>query len=168
LLRAEDAIPDFEPPRNRRDTTVIGKSETAPPPIKAAGKQCISEELLDDWGSFVVWNKRNDALAAVTRDDVGKYFKADDIDPELDGEYDIEIDGKTVKVRTVYSLTAQYLSESFDLESTSKITWAPKEAIVSLARQIAQNNGKTLIAVGPEQRQDAHRSRHGTEPILQR
>jgi nitrate reductase alpha subunit len=148
LLRAEDVIPDFKPPETRRDTKVISKSQPAPPPIKAEGSQCIAEELLDEWGSFVVWNKKNNALAAITRDDVGKYFNADQIDPELDSEHDIEIEGKTVKVRTVYSLTAEYLEDSFDLDSVSKITWAPKEAIVSLARQIAKNNGKTLITVG--------------------
>ncbi|MHC4147588.1 MAG: molybdopterin-dependent oxidoreductase, partial [Planctomycetota bacterium] len=77
LLRAEDVIPDFKPPETRRDTKVISKSQPAPPPIKAEGSQCIAEELLDEWGSFVVWNKKNNALAAITRDDVGKYFNAD-------------------------------------------------------------------------------------------
>ncbi len=38
--------------------------------------------------------------------------------------------------------------ENFDPESVSKITWAPEEAIIGLARQIAKNKEKTLIAVG--------------------
>jgi nitrate reductase alpha subunit len=148
LLRAEDAIPGFKPPEERRDTKVIAKGEKTPPGVKAGGAQCISEELLDQWGSFVVWDKDKDAPAAVTRDDVGQYFETVGVDPELDGEYDVEIEGKKVKARTVYSLISQYLKDNFDLESVSKLTWAPKEAIESLARQIAENNGNTLIAVG--------------------
>jgi len=148
LLRAEEAIPGFEPPNERRETKVIGPGEKAPPGIKAEGAQCISEKLLDEWGNFVVFNKKKNALAAITRDQVGKYFNADEIDPELDGEYEVEIDGKKVKVRTVFSLTAEYLTDSFDLDSVSKLTWAPKEAIVSLAHQIAENSGQTLIAAG--------------------
>ncbi|MHC4296107.1 MAG: molybdopterin-dependent oxidoreductase [Planctomycetota bacterium] len=148
LLRAEEAIPGFEPPKERRDTKLIASGQKAPPGIKANGAQCISEDLLDEWGNFVVWNNKKNALAAITRDEAGKYFNADEIDPELDGEYEVEIDGKKVKVRTVYSLTAEYLSDSFDLDSVSKMTWAPKEAIVSLAHQIAENKGQTLIAAG--------------------
>jgi nitrate reductase alpha subunit len=148
LLRAEEAIPGFEPPKERRETKVIGSGEKAPPGIKAEGAQCISEQLLDEWGSFVVFNNRKNALAAVTRDEVGTYFKSDEIDPELDGEYEVEIDGKKVKVRTVFSLICEYLSDSFDVDSVSKLTWAPKEAVVSLARQVAENSGQTLIAAG--------------------
>ncbi|MHC4584149.1 MAG: molybdopterin-dependent oxidoreductase [Planctomycetota bacterium] len=148
LVRAEDAIPGFKGPDNRRDTQVIKTGQKPPTPIKAGGAQCISEQLLDEWGNFVVWDKNTNALAGITRDDVGEYFTAKGIDPELDGEHEIEIEGKRVKVRTVFSLVSQYLSDSFDLDSVSKLTWAPKEAIVSLAHQIAQNKGKTLIAVG--------------------
>lgn len=148
LLRAEDAIAGYEPPKERRETRVVASGQKTPPGIKAEGKQCIPEDLLDEWGNFVVWNNKTNGLAAVTRDDFGKYFNAEQIDPELDGEYEVDIDGEKVKVRTVYSLTASYLEDSFDLDTVSKITWAPKEAIESLARQIADNKGQTLIAVG--------------------
>ncbi len=47
LLRAEDVLPDFKPPEERRNTIRIKKGESAPPPIKAGGKQCISEKLLE-------------------------------------------------------------------------------------------------------------------------
>jgi len=148
LLSAEDAIAGFEPPKERRETKVVAKDQKAPAPIKAGGDQCIAEELLDEWGSFVVWDKNAQGLAAVTRDDVGKYFTETKLDPELDGEHELELNGKKVKVRTVYSLISQYLEDNFDLESVSKITWAPKEAITNLARQVAENAGQTLIAVG--------------------
>ena len=148
LLRAEDVIAGFEPPKERRDTIVTEKGQKAGSPISVGGDQVISDELLDEWGNFVVWNRNSKAFAAITRDDVGDYLKTTGIDPELNGEYEVELDGKKVKVRTVFSLTSQYLRDSFDLESVSKLTWAPKEAIVSLAHQVAENAGKTLIACG--------------------
>ena len=65
LVRAEDVIPGFTAPDERRDTKVIKKGQKAPAPIKAAGAQCISEDLLDEWGNFVVWDKNTNALVAV-------------------------------------------------------------------------------------------------------
>jgi nitrate reductase alpha subunit len=147
LLRAEEIFPGFEAPQERRETKIIKKGEIPPAPHKAAGQQCISEEMLEEWGNFVVWNKKK-GFAALTRDDVGEYFKKKGIDPALEGEYEVTIDGRKIKVRTVYSLVFQYLKDNFDPATVAKITWAPEEAIRSLARQIAQNRGKTLIAVG--------------------
>lgn len=148
LLRAEEVIPDFQPPEDRRNTEVLKEGEKAPSPIESGGHQYISEELLDEWGNFVVWDKNDDAFAAVTREDVGEYFEQKDIEPVLEGEYEVDISGKKVKVRTVYSLISEYVMNNFDPETTSKITWAPKESIISLARQIADNSGQTLITVG--------------------
>ncbi len=148
LLRAEDVIPGFKAPKKRRDTKVIKKGEKLGAPISAGGSQCITEELLDKWGNFVVWDKNTNAIVGITRDDVGEFFKAKGIDPALDGEFEVDVNGEKVKVRTVFSLTKQYLADNYDLESTSKLTWAPKEAIESLALQIAKNSGQTLIAVG--------------------
>lgn len=150
LLRAEEVIPDFVPPKHedRRDTTVLKKGEKSPVPFRAKGHQVIPEELLEEWGSFVVWDKNKNALAAVVRDEVGKYFKDTGIDPVIDGEYEVEIDGEKVTVKTVYNLIWKYIKENFDPESVEKITWAPREATEGLARQIAENRGQTLIAVG--------------------
>ncbi|MDP6626621.1 MAG: molybdopterin-dependent oxidoreductase, partial [Methanopyri archaeon] len=148
LVRAEDVLPGFAPPTERRETIVLKKGESAPAPIKADGKQVISETLLDEWGNFVVWDKSKDGLAPVTRDEVGKYFKEKGISPDLDAAREIDIGGTKVEVRTVFSLVSEYLTENFDPETVSRITWAPKEAITSLARDIAANKGKTLIAVG--------------------
>ena len=148
LLRAEEVIPGFKPPEQRRDTIVIKKGQKPPSPIGAKGKQCIPEKLLDEWGNFVVWDKNKNSFAAVTRDDIGKYFKKTGINPDLNVEREVEIEGKKVKVRTVFDLTSKYIYDNFDPDSVSKITWAPKEAIISLARQIAKNKGKTLIATG--------------------
>ena len=148
LLRAEEIIPGFQVPTGRRDTKVIKKGQKAPSPIKSDGSQCISEELLEEWGSFVVWDLNTKSFAPVTRDDVGTYFEEKNINPELNGEYETIIQGKAVKLRTVFSVVSRYVMDNFDPETVERLTWAPKEAIFSLARQIAKNKGKTLIAVG--------------------
>ena len=148
LVRAEKAIPGFKAPKIRRETKVVKKGEKIGAPISVGGAQCISEELLEEWGNYVVWDNNVNAIAGITRDDVGGIFKEKGIDPKLDCEHEIEIDGQKVQVRTVFSLIKQYLADNFDLESTSKLTWAPEEAIESLALQIAENAGHTLVAVG--------------------
>jgi nitrate reductase alpha subunit len=148
LVRAEELIPDFRPPSTLRETVVLKKGQRAPAPVKAEGKQYIPEELLEEWGNFVVWDRQSSSFAAVTRDEVGRFFQQKNVDPELDGTYQVEIGGKTVEARTVFSLISQHILDNYDPDTVSKITWAPKEAVVSLARQIAENSGQTLIAVG--------------------
>jgi len=148
LLRAEEVFPDYKAPESRRNTIILKKGDKVPTSLEAGSKQAISEELLEEWGNFVVWDKNNESFTPVTRDEVGKFFKEKGTDPELDGEYEITLKGKKVKVRTVYNIYSQYIMDNFDPESVEKLTWAPKEAIISLARQIAENKGETLIAVG--------------------
>ncbi|MBW1902942.1 MAG: molybdopterin-dependent oxidoreductase, partial [Deltaproteobacteria bacterium] len=148
LLRAEDVIPDFKAPSDHRETVVIKKGEKPPSPMAAKGKQAIPEGLLEEWGNFVVWNSKTQSISPVTRDQVGKYMEETGIDPVIDGAFEVTIKGKKVKVKTTFRLISKYLKDNFDLESVSKITWAPIEAIQSLARQIAENKGQTLITVG--------------------
>ena len=148
LLSAEDVVPDFEPPTERRETVVYKAGGPTAPPHKSGGNQFISDTLIEDWGNFVVWDSKTNSPSAVTRDDVGSYFSELGVDPVLDGHFEVEIDGQSVEVRTVFSLISQYLSDSFDPDTVSKVTWAPREAIESVARQIAENRGQTLIAVG--------------------
>jgi nitrate reductase alpha subunit len=147
-LRAEEIFPDFETSKQRRDTIILKKGKKSPSPIKAGGRQCISEKLLNEWGNFVVWDRKANSPFPITRDDMGRYFKEKGIDPDLDGEFEVEINAKKVKVKTVFSLIRQYIKDNFDLKTVSKITWASEEVVTSLARDIANNKGKTLIAVG--------------------
>jgi len=148
LLRAEEVLPDFKAPEERRDTNVVKKGQKAPPGVRAGGKQCISEDLLNEWGNFVLWDRKKGGPAGITRDEMGSYFAPRGLDPVLDGQFEVTVDGEKVKVRTVFSLVKEYLDKNFDLEATSKITWAPKEGIAALARDVAANRGETIIAVG--------------------
>ncbi|MCA9522963.1 MAG: molybdopterin-dependent oxidoreductase, partial [Myxococcales bacterium] len=148
LVRAEDAVPGFKPPTMRRDTIVRAKGQGGLPTIKAADKQVIGQGLLDEWGSYVVWDAKAQKPVAVTREDHGKYAVATGVDPALEGTFEVTIKGQTVKVRPVFDLLWQYLRDSCDPETISRITWAPAKAIEGLARQIAANQSKTLIATG--------------------
>jgi nitrate reductase alpha subunit len=148
LVRAEDVFPDFKAPTEIRNTVILKSGEKGPAPVNAGGRQHISEELLNKWGNFVIWDKNKNSLEAVTRNHVGKHFVNSGSNPELEFNGEISIKGEKIKVRTVYDLTKEYIFKNFDPDTVSKITWLPKEAIVSLAREIARNKGQTLVPVG--------------------
>jgi nitrate reductase alpha subunit len=121
------------------------KADPPPPPF-TVGKQLIPNELRDAWGDYVVWDRRRRRPAVVTRDQVGAHMP---VDAALEGTFRVRLtDGQEVEARTAFDLLKQYLDDTFDLETTSQITQVPKEAILSLARQLAANKRHTLLAAG--------------------
>ncbi|OGK84809.1 MAG: molybdopterin oxidoreductase [Candidatus Rokubacteria bacterium GWC2_70_16] len=109
----------------------------------------IPEAMRGEFADFVMWDARAGKPVAVSRDHVGEHFARTGIDPALEGAFEVPLaDGSRVQARTTFDLTRQYLTETMTPEAVSKITWAPVPAIVSLARQIAANPGKTLFPVG--------------------
>jgi anaerobic selenocysteine-containing dehydrogenase len=42
----------------------------------------------------------------------------------------------------------EYMDKNFTAKEASRLTWAPEEGIISLARQIAGNKKKTLFGCG--------------------
>jgi nitrate reductase alpha subunit len=149
LLTAKDIIKGY---RNAKlDNYVVIKPDAAikadpPPPPFTVGTQIIPTELRQEWGDFVVWDPRAKKPVVVTRDEVGKRMP---VDPALNGRFEVTlVDGTKVGVRPVFDLLKQYLDDSFDLDTTAELTRVPKEAIQSLARQIAANPGQTLLAAG--------------------
>ena len=82
---------------------------------------------MNEFGSFVVWDKDKNALGSVIRDEVGKYFVEKGIKPVLDAdEYEIsDLKGNKLKVRTVDSILSQYIKDNFDPETVSKINLGP-------------------------------------------
>ncbi len=145
LLKAEDIYDNYEPKPLKNFIKVVKKGEKIPPVYKQ-GTQIITENMRKEWGDFVVWDKRKNEPVVTTRDDYGKEFK---IDAALEGEFTIKLkDGSEVKVMPVFELMKRYILDNFDPDTVSEITWAPKEAIYEIAKDLVKFAGKTLIAVG--------------------
>jgi nitrate reductase alpha subunit len=147
LLRASDAIPGYTVAELKR-TVILEEGEKVAPFATDVGAPAVSRKRREAWGDFAVWDPKTGRPAAVSRDDIGEYFHARGVDPALEGEYTIEIDGKSVAVRPVFDLIRDHLRATWSLENTSKVTWAPPSAVKSLARQIAANPEKTLFVTG--------------------
>jgi nitrate reductase alpha subunit len=132
-----------------RNTTRVHAKDEKPPAPALQGEQYVPQQLREEWGDFAVWDVRTSAPAPVSRDQVGRFFAETGIDPALDGEFTVTLSsGKAVKVRPAFDLIKQYLDDSCTPEQISKVTWAPVEAIESLARQIAANPASTLFVQG--------------------
>jgi nitrate reductase alpha subunit len=152
LLRASDAIPGYELAELER-TRVLASGERVAPFATDVGEPSVSRERREAWGDFVVWDAAAGKPAPVSRDDIGEYFFARGVDPALEGEFTVEIDGKPVPVRPVFALVQQHLRDTWTLENTEKVTWAPQSAIRSLAREIAARPEGVLFicGMGPNQ-----------------
>jgi len=122
-------------------------STDKPPKFVSQEKQYVSENLRKEWGDPVVWDLENSKPLVISRDDVGSNFK--NLKVALEGEYEVNLkDGKIIKVATVFELIKRYIISTWDPEATEKVTWAPKEAIERIAREIAENKGSTIFMTG--------------------
>jgi len=148
LLRAAEVFPGREPAELTNFTTVLRPGQ-APPPPPLQDRQLVPEALRREWGDFVVWDLRSGGPQPVSRDQVGAHWERLGIDPALEGEFTVRTtDGGAVPVAPVFALLRRYLDENFTPAQTAEITWAPAEAVVALARDIARHRGRTLIPVG--------------------
>jgi nitrate reductase / nitrite oxidoreductase, alpha subunit len=149
LLRAEDVFPGHR--AAPLDNYVVLKPDAelrtaAPAPPFTVGAQVLSNELREEWGDFVVWDRRSRAPRPVSRDEVGARFR---LQPALEGAFTVRLaSGESVECRPVMDLLRQYLDDTFDLRTASEVTGVPAEAIRGLARQIASHKGTTLLAAG--------------------
>ena len=67
----------------------------------------------------------------------------------LEGTVEVPLaDGQKVSCRPVFDVMKELLDGSYTPADVEKLTWAPAEAVRSLARQIAANKEKTLFAMG--------------------
>ncbi len=145
LLRASEIIKDYQLAELSNYTKVL-KPDEKPASTANQGVQYISQRARAQWGDFVVWDTKKNEPAVVTRDHVGKFFP--EIDPALEGSFTVKtLDGKEITVRPVFDLITEYLKE-FTPQKVSEVSWAPAEAIVNLARQIAANKASTLLSHG--------------------
>ena len=147
LLNAADITPDYTPAPLSNYARVLAPGER-PDPGYNQPVQYISQALRDKWGDYVVWDTKTNAPAVITRDHVGDHFAKLGIEPALEGEVAVTTTaGEQIKVRPFFDILREYLEE-FNPQNVSAITWAPVEAIESLARQIADHPAATLIAHG--------------------
>jgi nitrate reductase alpha subunit len=148
-LNARDLQAGYQPAPLENYITLKPDAEikgSPPPPPFTVATQVVPLELREEWGDFVVWDVQAGRPAIVTRDQVGARMP---VEPALMGEFDVALaDDTTVKARPAFDLLVEYLDASFDLETTSQLTQVPPEAIRSLARQLAENRGQTLLAAG--------------------
>ena len=141
LLKPQDILKDYQPVELQK-SQVLKEGEKAPPPAKQE-KQVITEKLRREWGDFVIWDLAKNGPAFISRDDYGLAGNF-----ALEGAFEVDTaDGKKVKVRPVFALLKEHAAH-FTPEAVSDICHISKEAVVSLAREIAANKSKVLAAVG--------------------
>ena len=148
-LDARDVFPDYALAALANGVVLKPAEEiatTPPAPPFTADKQIIPNELREAWGDFVFWDRSTDAPKAVSRDEVGGRFAGD---PALLGTFEVTLtDGETVTCRPAFDLLKEYLDESFDLATTAQVCDTAVAAVTSVARQLAENRGKALLAAG--------------------
>ncbi|NUQ62033.1 MAG: molybdopterin-dependent oxidoreductase [Pirellulales bacterium] len=143
-LRARDVLGGELSPLSNQ-TRVVPENEKTPPP----GQQSdilIPEKMRLAWGDYVWWDQATKSPKKLTRDEVGE--KSQVGDAMLEGTVEVTLaDGKKVPCRPVFDLIREYV-EHFDPKMVEELTWAPADAVRSLAQHIAKEPGTTLLAVG--------------------
>ncbi len=142
-LRAQDVFGGEPAPL--KSTRVLKPAEKEPPAV-AQDIMIVPEKIRNDWGDYVWWDRASGAPKPLTRDMVGGNSGVSDV--LLEGSVEVTTsDGKKIRCRPVYDLVREYAAH-FDPKTVEDLTWAPAQAVESLARNIARNPGTTLFAVG--------------------
>lgn len=148
LLRA-DELPAAAAPKPLTNYVRVLEDGEKPPPPYQQNAQLVPRKLREAWGDLVVWDAKAGAPAVISRDEVGARLAARGVEPALEGRYPVQLaSGETVEVQPVFELVRSYVLDNFDPKTVSEITWAPEEAIVGLAREIAANPEHVLFATG--------------------
>lgn len=146
-LRPEEVIEGYVEPE-LKSIRFLKKGESAPSSLEN-NSQFAPESMRDDFRSFIVRDAKTRKLLPVSRDQHGAHAFQTVAEPDLKASLNVRLlDGKSVRVRSVFSLTEEYLNRNFTPQQTADVTGAPKSAILSLAKQIADNPEKTLFACG--------------------
>ncbi len=147
-LKARDVFPGHQDATLRNWTQMLRKGES-PPPTPAQNAMYVPPSLAEELHDFVMFDTRSRKPVAVSRDQLGAHFAQLGIEPALEGSYRIKtLEGRTVECRPVFDLTRQYLDDNMRPKQVERLTWAPRAAIVALAREIAAHRAATLIACG--------------------
>jgi nitrate reductase alpha subunit len=142
-LRAKDVFGGSLAPLKK--TKVLATGEREPPPL-AHTSTIVTEQMRNEWGDFVWWDRTANAPKMVTRDMVGK--DSNIANPLLEGAIEVKLaNGTEVRCRPAFDLVQEYAAH-FDPKTTEEITWAPASAVEALARHFAKEPGTTLFAIG--------------------
>ena len=143
MLKAQEVFGGA--PAELKKASILAKGAKAPAP-GAQKEQIIPEDLRNEWGDFVWWNRTSGKPGAVNRDQVGAHSIVGD--PLLEGSVEVALaDGSKVRCRPVFDLVKEYAAH-FDPQTVEGLTWAPAAAVQALARHIASQPGTTLFALG--------------------
>jgi nitrate reductase alpha subunit len=146
-LRPEEVFPDYKAD-DLKSITFLKKGEKGPSGLQQK-VQFAPDSMKDNFRPYMVRDSKSKTLKAITRDHFGEAFNKLGINPDLKAKLKVKlIDGSEVEVRTVFSLTEEYLNETFTPKQTEMITGAPASAVVKLAREIAKNKEQTIFATG--------------------
>ena len=148
ILKSEDVWADYKTASLDNYIQVLGKDEKPPLPLLQKSP-VVKEDLRNAWGDAVIWDSKTKKPVPLTRDEFGHRFNSQKVTAALSGTYKVTLkDGKTIEVKPVLELLQSYIFENYSPETVSAITWAPVEAIRSVANDIVANHGKTLFALG--------------------
>lgn len=148
MLKATEAFAGHKLAELTNGITLLKAGQNPPIPTKQSSA-VLTEAVRKEWDDYVVWDLTAKAPKPISRDQVGKFFAPAGLDPALEGTFTVKLaDGQSVECRTVFDVTKQMIDSSYTPEQVEKLTWAPADAIRSLARQIAANPEKTLFCMG--------------------
>ncbi len=150
LLRANDIDPAYKL-AELKENVIILKEGDKPPKSNLQFGPIIKESLRKEWGDYVVWDQNTKQTMIINRDQFGKRFT---VNAALEGKFKIKLaNGKTVEVRPVFDLYKEYITQNYDINTVSEITWAPKEGIMEIYNELVKNKGNTLFffGMGPNQ-----------------
>ncbi len=146
-LRPFDVIKDYKQPE-LKTIKFLKKGEKLEGPDYMQEQQFAKDDMKKDFDPYVVMDEGGQ-LKAITRDEYGDHMIKSGIKPKLSVSTKVKLlDGKTVRVRSSFNLTEEYLNKNFTPDKTSEITGCPIDGIKKLAKMIADNKEKTLFAVG--------------------
>jgi nitrate reductase / nitrite oxidoreductase, alpha subunit len=147
-LKAADVFTGHVDARLENWTKVLAEGESAPA-APQQDRMFVPHALRNEVGDFVMWDAKSGKPVAVSRDRLGERFAELGIDPALAGSFRLRLrSGEEVEARSVFELTRQYLDANMTPQQVSRLTWAPQEAVLQLARRFAENAGRTLVACG--------------------
>lgn len=148
LLRPEDLFKDYTLKPLENYLKILKPGETPPPPY-LQGVPFVEPKIRERWGDFVIWDEKENQPRAISRDLYGEKLLEAGISPALEGSFTIrDREGRELRVSTVFQVLKDYILANFSPPQVEEITWAPREGILTLAREFAKNPGKTLFAVG--------------------